>query len=451
MNKHFPILREIKNTIQDKIPNIELISLLISIILGGAGAILFFLKSLNKLDLLSISRIELIGMTIFLWAILAFFIYPIILSRSNIIVFLRQKCLWQFVGWFILISLPFLLIEVQRTSLNHNGLLISLIIFLIFILLWGLLGLMLADVTPLPLVMKRLKRIMVISFILYVILYVVGLSIIANENSWSFRTVILDVTIWKLFLTFFAQVYWVLCIFMIFIWSIIDKSIYTLTVMKALSLKAKSKLKQIEQFLVDTLRINSLFVPIIKILVFYFVGVSLVIILFDYSILYEFEIWGQLSLLYTFHQFVAIVLLTVGTILFSGLIIVTIMYLTFPQELKRIRLKNNIHRMTLILFLLFILWWFSWALAALNLEIFNQNAFVFADGRTGMPKQLDFVFYIFALMTSAGYGELKPLSFGAHIFVMLVTATGLALLIIFVGAALSFDSKSSKFRRRRKM
>ncbi len=163
--KQHSILREIKDTIQEKVPNIELFSFLIAIILGGAGAILFSLKSLNKLDLLSISRIELIGMTIFLWAFLAILIYRFILIRSYIIEFLCQKYLWQFVGWFVLIIIPFLLIEGLRTNINFIELLISLVISIPFL---GFSGIFLAWginlFIPLPLVMKRLKRIMVISF-----------------------------------------------------------------------------------------------------------------------------------------------------------------------------------------------------------------------------------------------------------------------------------------------
>ncbi len=69
-----------------------------SIILGGSAATLFFLNSLNKIKLISITFPELIGMTIFLWAILAFIIYRILLIRSQIIKFFRQKSLWQFIG-----------------------------------------------------------------------------------------------------------------------------------------------------------------------------------------------------------------------------------------------------------------------------------------------------------------------------------------------------------------
>jgi hypothetical protein len=189
---------------------------------------------------------------------------------------------------------------------------------------------------------------------------------------------------------------------------------------------------------------------IFGLLFLYFVIIKLTFILFDYSILYEDGIWRQLFLPSTFHRVVAFILfiifLFIGAVLFICLILVTEMYITSPLELERIRFLNKIQKMLLIFFLLFILWWFSWTSVALNLEIFNQNAFAYTDGRTGKPNIWDLLFYIFALMTSAGYGELKALSSGAHILVMAVTSTGLVLLVIFVGAALSFESKSSKLR-----
>ncbi len=122
---------------------------------------LFFLNSLNKINLISITLPELIGTTIFLWAILAFFIYKFLLIHSQIIKFLRQKSLWQFIGWFIFISIPFLLIELQRTNQSYIKILISVIIS---ILLWVLIGLIFAVcvniVIPLDTVIRQLKLIM---------------------------------------------------------------------------------------------------------------------------------------------------------------------------------------------------------------------------------------------------------------------------------------------------
>ncbi len=172
----------IRDTIQEVVHNIELKSLLISIILGGAGATLFFLNSLNRINLLSITLPELIGTTIFLWIILAFFIYKFILIRSHIIKFLikffREKPLWQFIGWFILISLPFLMIEGQFTVQNY-------IFFIIPILIWGFFGLILAvfvnSLVPLHLVIKEIKLIMVTSAVIYFVLYIVVLLLVATE------------------------------------------------------------------------------------------------------------------------------------------------------------------------------------------------------------------------------------------------------------------------------
>lgn len=449
MKKH-SIWCKIKDTSQGAVHNIEL---MLSIILGGT--ILIFLNYLNKINLISTTLPKLIGATVFLWAMLAFFIYLIILKRSHIIEFLREKYFWQFVGWFVLISLPSLLIDGLRINKNYIDLFIYLVISILF---WSLFGIVIAALVnaslPLQLVIKQIKLIMVISFIFSIFFYLALIWVIATDNKLSLLAEIFNWTTWKLFLTYFAQGYWLLCIIMIFIWeiiwSILDALKKLFMELKNWSFNAKSKLKEIEQFLIDTLRINPLIVPIIKVLVIYFVLVSLAIILFDYLILFKPRIWES-SWFLNFHESIAYILLTGGSILVSGLILVTIMYLSLPQELKRIRLENNIQKMILILFLLFILWWFLWTSVALNLEIFDQNTFAYTDGRTGIPKTLDFLFYFFALMTSAGYGELKPLSLGAHILVMLVTSTGLALLVIFVGAALSFESKSSKYRKRRKM
>lgn len=150
----------------------------------------------------------------------------------------------------------------------------------------------------------------------------------------------------------------------------------------------------------------------------------------------------------TIKQYVSFVLLAQGGILLGNLIVFTAIYLILPHELKRINLHNNIQRMIVILFLLFIVWWIFWGSLAQNIVLWNQNAFAYVDGRTSKPNFSDLLFYSFALMTSASYIELKPLSFGAHILVMAVTSTGLGLLVIFVGAALS-DNKSRICRHRK--
>lgn len=530
----------VSDIIQKAIQNVELRSLIISIILGGAGATLFFLNSLNKISQISITIPKLIVLTIFLWAFLALFFFSILLQHSQIIKFLRQKSLRQFIGWFILISIPFLLIQVQYKTQNYDELLIYMVFL---ILMWGLIGLILADLlnhlSTLHLVIKQIKLVMIISFTFSVILYIAFLSTIAAENKWSFLNLILNWTIYELFLKYFAQVYWFICIFIMFFWSFLyyikQQLMELLMELKAWSFSVRSKLQNIEQFLIKTLRIHPLIVRILIVLIIYFVETYLVNTFFD-SILWEigtnisldfssFNIRQFLtlfllvlvvivpsclfviitvyllypnilktglliniinnkrhliqfvflillilflislliflptiatkygiqipSLLLTIRQYVAIVLLAQGAQLLASLTIFTAIYLTLPQKLKRINLHNNIQRMIVILFLLFILWWIFWGSFAQNIVLLNQNAFTYIDGRTLKPNILDFLFYTFALMTSASYIELKPLSFGAHILVMAVTVTGLALLVIFVGVALS--EKSPRIRRRRKV
>jgi len=527
----------VSDIIQKAIQNIELRSLIISIILGGAGATLFFINSLNKINQISITIPKLIVLTIFLWAFLAFFFFKISLKHSQIIKFLHQKSLWQFIGWFILISIPFLLTQVQYTTQNYD----EQLIFMVFlILIWGLIGLMLADLlnnlSPLHLVIKQIKLVMIISFTFSVILYIALLLAIAAENKLSFLNVILNWTTWGLFLKYFAPVYWLICSCIVFFWSILysikQQLMELLMELKVWSFSVRSRLKNIEQFLIKTLGIRPLIVRISIVVVIYFVETYLVNTLFD-SILWEFGTHipfdfasfnvqrlltlfllvlvvtlpsgligiiliylmaphrlKQIGLLNnnkrlliivvlfilviliillliflpniatkfgiqipsstpTFQQYVAFVLLAQGALLLFGLTVFTVIYLTLPDELKRINLHNNIQRMILILFLLFILWWIFWGSLAQNIVLWNQNAFTYVDGRTWKPNILDFLFYTFALMTSASYIELKPLSFGAHILVMAVTITGLALLVIFVGVALS--DKSPSIRRRRKM
>jgi len=523
---------------QKAIQNIELRSLIISIILSGAGATLFFLNYLNKINQISITIPKLIVLTFFLWAFLAFVFFTIFLQHSQIIKFLRQKSLRQFIGWFILISIPFLLTPLQYTTQNYYGLLISMVFL---ILIWGLFGLIFAvtlnGLSPLHLVIKQIKLVMIISFIFSVILYVALLSAVAAENEWTFLNLILNWTTWGLFLKYFAPAYWLICSCILFFWSIlysIKQQLMELKVeLKDRSFSVISKLKYIEQFLIKTLRIHPLIVSISIVLVIYFVETYLVNKLFD-SILWEFGthvlfdfssfnvrrfltlfllvlvvvlplglllimeiilmesytlkeaglllinnkkrlliLFLYLILLisiillliflptiatkfgiqtpfsfFTIQQFVALVLLAQGALVLSSLTVLTVIYLTLPDELKRINLYNNNIRMIVILFLLFILWWIFWGSFAQNIVLWNQNAFAYFDGRTWKPNFLDILFYTFALMTSASYIELKPLSFGAHILVMAVTVTGLALLIIFVSVALSY--KSPRIRKRRK-
>lgn len=437
---------EIKDTIQETVPNIELIGLLISIVLGGAGAILFFLNSLNKLDLLSISRTELIGATIFLWAILAFYIYPIILTRSKIIEFLHLKYVWQFVGWLILIFTPYLIVWVLTTNQNYIELLIFLGISILFL---GLIGIILAAeinlTIPLHMVIKRLKLIMAISFIIYVIFYLALLSVISTENKVSFLKVFFNST-WKDFLISFSQSYGFICLLIMIFLILLYKFQQIYTIFGAMINFLRHTLNTIKRHLIGTIRIIPFFVNTLEILILYFLLTFLVGIIFD---LYKFGTQRPFFSPFSIQEIVAMGLYYGAILPMKGLFFSTAHYL-LPYKLEQIHLPR-IERLIFMLFILFSSWWIFFAAFAQNMSLFNQHTFVYADGRTGKPNIFDFLFYIFALMTSAGYGELKPLSLGAHILVMLVTATGLALLIIFVGAALSIESKSSRVRGRRKM
>jgi len=61
--------------------------------------------------------------------------------------------------------------------------------------MWGLIGLMLADLlnnlSPLHLIIKQIKLVMIISFIFLVILYIAFLLAVAAENKLSFLDVVL--------------------------------------------------------------------------------------------------------------------------------------------------------------------------------------------------------------------------------------------------------------------
>jgi len=294
-------------------------------------------------------------MTIFLWAILAFIIYRILLIHSQIIKFFRQKSLWQFIGWFILISIPFLLIELQRTNQSYIKILISVIIS---ILLWGLVGLIFAvfvnGFIPLPLVMRHIKMIMVISAILFFVLFMVILSIVAADNRLSFLDVIFNWTTWTLFFRYLAEGYWFICFWIVILWSILYSFKQLLMELKAWSFSVKSKLKKIEQFLIETLRIHSLIVPISIVLVIYIFETILVNTLFD-SILWEFrtEISFDFSS-FTIRRFLTLILLVFVIILPSCLIIVFAIYLTALHDQKGFLNKN---KGLLILVILSILLW----------------------------------------------------------------------------------------------
>ena len=354
----------VSDIIQEAIQNIKLRSLIISIILGGAGATLFFLNSLNKINQISITIPKLIVLTIFLWAFLAFFFFSFLLIHSQITKFLRQKSLWQFIGWFILISIPFLLIQVQYTTQNYGRLLISMVFL---ILMWGLFGLILAtllnSLSPLHLVIKQIKLVMIISFIFSVILYIALLLAVAAENKWSFLNLILNWTTYELFLKYSAQGYWFICFWIVFFWSILysikQKLMELLIELKAWSFSVRSKLKNIEQFLIKTLRIHPLIVQISIVLVIYFVETYLVNTLFD-SILWEFGTHISFDFSsFNIRRFLTYFLLVLVIIVPLGLIVIIAIYLTAPNTLKQTALLINNKRLliqliSIILLLIFL-------------------------------------------------------------------------------------------------
>lgn len=130
----------------------------------------------------------------------------------------------------------------------------------------------------------------------------------------------------------------------------------------------------------------------------------------------------------------------------SILIVLTLEYLFVPKELTHVRVQaptyiaRPVVRAVIVLILLFLAWWVLHAILMQDWNLFlasgKQIGFRFADGNPARPQIGDFLFYAFALMTNASYIELQPVSFDAKLYTMFVTASGLLLLVVFVGAAL---------------
>jgi len=136
------------------------------------------------------------------------------------------------------------------------------------------------------------------------------------------------------------------------------------------------------------------------------------------------------------------------------LIRLTYRYLFIPIELERISIKapgfisRAVLNATVVLFLLFLAWWVFYSLFLWNINISSQRfdlvAFRFIDGRGMIPQIGDFVFYTFALLTNSGFIELSPQTFLSKLSVMLSAATGIGLLVLFVGSALGIGKEERK-------
>lgn len=145
----------------------------------------------------------------------------------------------------------------------------------------------------------------------------------------------------------------------------------------------------------------------------------------------------------------------VGLANLSLLMSATMEYIMIPQSLASVRLiedeeepntgdnYTNIQgieataRLILMLIALFSVWWVFYSSFAENLNMADPGAFAFVGGTQGTPEWDDFWFFTFATMTNASYIEIRPVSDYARLTVVAMTATGLALLVIFVGVGLA--------------
>ncbi|CAG1007017.1 hypothetical protein ANAEL_03483 [Anaerolineales bacterium] len=143
-----------------------------------------------------------------------------------------------------------------------------------------------------------------------------------------------------------------------------------------------------------------------------------------------------------------------GFLTASFIIVPTFQYLFIPKELSRVRIdalpfiSRPVARALLILPLLFILWWVFHSDMMMNINNFSQimdssSAYRFLNGQSTSPAFGDYMFFTFALMTNSGYLELHPHVSFAKIHVMMVSITGLMLLVVFIAVALSQQDASS--------
>jgi hypothetical protein len=198
-----------------------------------------------------------------------------------------------------------------------------------------------------------------------------------------------------------------------------------------------SHLSQIQQFLINKLYINKSYVLAWKLLIF-FAFVAIVSNLPP----------EQLRIFAIFPNVV------IGGFTFAILLKVTFQYLFIPKELAVIRIEaptyisRPVVRAAIVLALLFLAWWAFHAVCMLNLNACLQQTgqdagFCFANGSVTVPHMGDFLFYAFALMTSASYAELQPVDGIAKLYSMFVTSTSLLLLVVFANTALSSPSETS--------
>jgi hypothetical protein len=198
-----------------------------------------------------------------------------------------------------------------------------------------------------------------------------------------------------------------------------------------------SHLSKIQQFLINKLYINKSYVLAWKLLIFS-AFVAIVSNLLP----------AQLRIFAIFLN------VFIGLFTFAILLKVTLQYLFIPKELAVIRIEaptyisRPVVRAAIVLALLFLAWWAFHAVCMLNLNACLQQTvhavgFCFANGSVTVPHIGDFLFYAFALMTSASYVELQPVDGVAKLYSMFVTTTSLLLLVVFANAALSSSGETS--------
>jgi hypothetical protein len=204
--------------------------------------------------------------------------------------------------------------------------------------------------------------------------------------------------------------------------------------------KPAEKIKQVQDYLTEELRIHKYYV-----------------LFWRYLIL--FSIFVLIASINPFQfQMLAVINLGLLAIPAAFLIRLTYQYLTIPREVERVTLQlpryvaRSVIQASIVLGLMFIAWWIFHSLFLLNsntLDLaYNSKGFIFESGEEAVPQIGDFLFYSFALLTNSDYGDLQPVGMYSKFSVMMVTITSLVLLVLFVGAALSFsknemDSRSS--------
>ena len=419
-----------RETAQQAKHRLEPVGCLIAVILGGVGAALFC----SYANLSSETLGTRIGMFVFLWGMLAFLVYEvkveIITVPSRLIRFLRQRYTWQVIGWLLILTMPPWLVFVWRTGLPLAVLLKFVLPTYVVMALFG------AGGFPVRLTIKRAVVVMVIGALGMVGLFVTGVWISAAWYGMTFADMFALSTTWDALLGS-AVGYSMICYFVWMAWSGCVSLWQSIKRLPASLGEQWASLVKVYQMLVNEIRLRPITVWTAVLIILYLMLLSIVSTDFLFDLALElFGAWIPGSA-QEWQQILAFPLLGLGLIVLMPLMRVTVMYMMIPQELERVRLGNAIARAVFVLMVLFGMWWFFFTTAAENLTLVRPGAFVFTDGRSGRPRFDDYAFYVFAVMTNANYGELKPVGSTAHYMVMAMTATGLALFAIFVGVALS--------------